>query len=300
MLSAVSLSSLKAFEAAARLGSFRDAAAELNLSASAVSHAIVALERSVGVPLFERHHRSVKLTPDGAVLMQHASVAFEELRTGLERISSVRSGLLRLHCAPTFATQVISPRLPRFLALFPDIEVKIAASTEYARFADGEFDADIVYGTPAGEDITVLPLGEETITPLCSPEMARTIGKADDLLSMVLIRSDLKRIQWQAWFAANSIPTAPTPGMSFDRSFMSIAAAANGLGVALESTLLACPELASGRLVAPLADRSAPLRYFGHSLVYPNAGSNRQLVRKFADWLIAEIGVEQPHDNARD
>lgn len=299
MLSAVSLSSLKAFEAAARLGSFRDAAAELNLSASAVSHAIVALERSVGVPLFERHHRSVRLTNDGAVLMQHVAVAFEELRTGLERISSVRSGLLRLHCAPTFATQVISPRLPRFLDLFPDVEVKIAASTEYARFADGEFDADIVYGTPMGEDITVLPLGEETITPLCSPEMARTIRKPDDLLSMVLIRSDLKRIQWQAWFAANSILTVPTPGMSFDRSFMSIAAASNGLGVALESTLLAGPELASGRLVAPLVDRSNSVRYVGHSLVYPNAGQHRQLVREFAEWLIDEVGRSRSPESLR-
>lgn len=289
MLNNISLPALRAFEAAGRLGSFRDAAAELHLSSSAVSHAIVALERSLGIALFERHHRLVRLTNDGELLMQHASKAFEELRTGLEMVSSIRSGLLRLHCAPSFATQVLSPRLPRFRAENPDIEVKIAASTDYARFGDGEFDADIVYGMPVGEDLRVVPLGEETVTPLCTVEYARRVSSPTDLLEMTMIRSDLKRIQWPAWFEANGIKAAPQPGMSFDRSFMAIAAAANGLGFALESVRLAQPELNAGRLIAPFLTTANNISYVGHHLAYPNGGSGRQLARRFCDWLLDEL-----------
>jgi len=140
---------------------------------------------------------------------------------------------------------VLSPRLPRFLAENPGLEVKIAASTEYARFSDGEFDADIVYGRPKEEGMTILPIGEETVGPLCSPELARNIKTVADLKNVALIRSDLKRVQWGDWFAVNDVDSVPKPHMSFDRSFMAIAAAANGLGVALESHWLAEPELRS-------------------------------------------------------
>lgn len=291
MLNNVSLPALRAFEAAGRLGSFRDAAGELGLSASAVSHAVQGLERTLGVSLFERHHRAIRLTSDGSMLMRHATAAFDELRIGLEQVASIRSGLLRLHCAPTFAIQVLSPRLPRFLAENPGLEVKIAASTEYARFSDGEFDADIVYGRPKEEGITILPIGEEIISPLCSPELARSIKTAADLQSLPLIRSDLKRVQWADWFGANNLDTAPKPHMSFDRSFMAIAAAANGLGIALESHWLAGPEIRSGRLVAPLKGLVKHIRYEGHFLCHPSSGERRQLVRRLSEWLERELAA---------
>jgi LysR family glycine cleavage system transcriptional activator len=289
MLNNVSLPALRAFEAASRLGSFRDAAGELGLSASAVSHAVLGLERALGVSLFERHQRAIRLTSDGSMLMRHTTAAFEELRIGLEQVASIRSGLLRLHCAPTFAIQVLSPRLPRFLAENPGLEVKIAASTEYARFSDGEFDADIVYGRPKEEGITILPIGEETIRPLCSPEVACGIKTASDLRSVALIRSDLKRVQWADWFDANDLDSVPKPHMSFDRSFMAIAAAANGLGVALESHWLAEPEMRSGRLVAPLQGLAKDISYEGHFLCHPKSGERRQLVRRLSEWLEREL-----------
>ena len=288
MLNTVSLTSLRAFEAAGRLGSFRDAAGELGLSASAVSHAVVGLERTLGVSLFERHHRAIRLTSNGEQLLRYASSAFEQLRSGLEQVGSLRSGLLRIHCAPTFAIQVLSPRLPAFLAANPGIEVKIAASTEYARFSDGEFDADIVYGQPQGDDLSVIPLGMEIIQPLCSPKVAQTIRSVEDLRVANLIRSDLKRVQWRDWFDANGAVGMPHPQMSFDRSFMAIAAASNGLGVALESHWLAQPELQSGTLVAPLAGAAQTVTYNGHYLVHPKSGERRQMVHRFAGWLKGE------------
>lgn len=294
MLSAISLSAIRTFEAAARHGTFRAAASELNLSPSAVSHAIVKLERDLGVALFDRSSRTIHLTNEGEALMRHVSAAFEELRKGIESVSARRSQLLRLHCAPSFAAQILSPRLPTFLAAHPGLEVRIAASTEYARFVDGEFDADIVYGKPKGDHLVVELLGVELVTPLCSPALADGLRVPSDLLSRTLIRSDNKRVSWRDWFAANGLTAPATQAMSFDRSFLAIAAAADGLGVALESTRLAQREILSGKLVAPFSGRTRDLRYVGHYLCYPKSGSQRRMVGAFAEWLRAELGVPAP------
>lgn len=144
----VSLTTVKAFEAAARHGSFRSAAQELNLSPSAVSHAIMKLEASLGVPLFERDGRTVRLSPGGEMLMRYVGTAFDELRRGMETVSNRKVTFLRLHSAPSFAANWLTPRLADFLAKHPDIEVRLAASTDYARFSNDDFDIDIVYGPP--------------------------------------------------------------------------------------------------------------------------------------------------------
>src|SRR5918998_453743 len=215
------LSFLRAFEAAGRTGSFRAAAAELNLTPSAVSHAVRKLEQVLGTSLFERDTRNVRLSYEGEALMRHVSQAFGELRRGMEVVSTRGPKLLRLHSAPSFAAQWLTPRLSGFLRDHPGVEVRLAAGTDYARFNTDEFDADIVYGSPRVEGLTVVPLGEETITPICAPDLAARIAGR------------------------------------FDRSFLAIAAAAEGLGVALESTRLAERELASGRLVLPLDGKAA-------------------------------------------
>ena len=283
---------LRAFEAAGRTESFRTAAIELQLTPSAVSHAIRKLERTLGARLFEREGRLMRLTPEGEALMRHVGRAFDELRRGLEIVSTRGRMMLRLHSAPSFAAQWLCPRLARFLREFPGIEVRLAAGTEYARFVNDEFDADIIYGTPRQEGLVVVPLGEETVTPLCTPELARGIEKPMDLFRCVLIESDNKQIRWSAWFARNAL-AAPRPhGMRFDRSFLAIAAAADGLGVALESTRLAERELASGRLIRPLAGRAEDARYVAHHLVFPRSASRRHTLRLFAKWLSAELGLE--------
>ena len=281
---------MRIFESAARLGSFRAAAEELNLSPSAISHAITRLERDLGVALFERATRHVTLTLAGQTLLSHASNAFEELRRGVETISSNRAHLLRVHCAPSFAAQVLSPYLPDFLKENPGVEVRIAASTTYARFVDGLFDVDIIYGEPLNrDDLIVIPLGEETVSPLCSPDIARTLSSPRDLFRQSLIRSDLKRIQWIDWFEGNNLGAAPAPSMSFDRSFLAVDAAANGIGIALESNILAHRELKSGRLVNPFAGKCRDNKYIGHYLAYPKSGSQRRLARIFADWLTSQF-----------
>lgn len=292
MLKDVSLSTVRAFEAAARNGSFRAAALELNLSPSAISHAILKLEQSLGATLFERDGRSVRLSHDGETLMRHVGLAFDELRRGMEAVSSRGSKLLRLHSAPSFAAQWLSPRLPDFLSAFPDIEVRLAAGTDYTRFANDEFDADIVYGPWRIDGTLAVPLGEEVVTPLCSPALAPSIRTPADLLDKVLIHSDRKLVRWPDWFTANGMTAPPPRGTGFDRSFLAIAAAVDGLGIALESTRLAEREIRRGLLVAPLAGRSNDVRYVGHYLVYPRAGRQRRTVRVFATWLLEQLGLD--------
>ena len=291
MLNHLPLGALRSFEAAGRTGSFRAAAEELNISASAVSHAIRKLELLIGASLFEREGRAVRLNPAGEALFRQLSTAFDEIRHALEMVGSRSSNLLRLHCAPSMAAQWLMPRLRRLIAEQPGIEMRLSASTDYARFTNDEFDADICYGPPRQEGLTVIPLGEEIVTPLCTPELASTIRKPDDLLGCELIESEHKRVRWSAWFDANGM-SAPAPrGSRFDRSFMAIAAAVDGLGVTLESTRLAERELARGQLVAPLAGKSSDVSYIGHYLVFPMQARARPPLRIFASWLAAELGL---------
>lgn len=285
------LSLLRAFEAAARTGSFRIAASELNLSPSAVSHAIRKLEVSLGATLFDREGRAVKLSADGVALMRHVGRAFDELRRGMEIVSTRGPRLLRVHAAPSFAAQWLTPRLSGFLADNPGVEIRLAASTDYTRFIADEFDVDIVYGQPRQEGLVVVPLGEEVVTPLCTPRLARMIRQPGDLFQHVLIESDNKQVRWVDWFSANELTPPPPHGSRFDRSFLAIAAAVDGLGVALESTRLAEREIRSRKLVAPLARRANDVRYVGHFLVYPRTARQRHTVRVFADWLVRELGL---------
>jgi len=225
LLSNIPISAIRAFEAAARTGSFRDAANELHLTPSAVSHAIRKLESTMSTTLFERSARAVRLTPAGENLMRHAGAAFDNLRRGIEEVAGRGPQLLRVHSAPSFAAQWLAPRLGRFIAAEPKLEVRLAANTEYARFSNDDFDLDIVYGQPRAEGVEVVPLGEEIVTPLCTPEIARKIRKPKDLLDQVLIRSEVKQVQWHQWFTANGLEPPAIHGMRFDRSFLAIAMA---------------------------------------------------------------------------
>jgi DNA-binding transcriptional LysR family regulator len=289
----VPISTLRVFEAAARWQSFHAAASELNLTASAVSHSIRKMEETLGVVLFERIGRGVSLSSEGQTLMGYTERGFDELQRGLEAVSSRAPRLLRLHSGPSFAAQWLAPRLARFFVQCPDVEVRLSAGVEYARFDTGEFDADIMYGLPRQEGLVVLPLKEETVTPLCAPHIAETIESPTDLLRHPLIQSDNKQVRWPALFALNGIAVPSTSrGLRFDRSFLAIAVAADGLGIALESTLLAEREISRGRLVAPLSGRSQDIRYVGHHLVYPPPFERRVQLRLFAQWLARELDIE--------
>ncbi|MGE0008520.1 MAG: LysR substrate-binding domain-containing protein [Parvibaculaceae bacterium] len=286
------LSYLRAFEAAARMGSFQEAAVELHLSPSAVSHAIRKLEQNLGAALFERDGRKTRLSADGRALMRHVGPAFDDIRRGVGLVSTRGPKVLRVHSAPSFAAQWLTPRLPQFLATNPDIEIRLSAGTDYTRFTNDEFDADIVYGRQNQDGVVVLPLGEEVVTPLCTPKLAGLVRTPKDLLRHALIDSDNKQVRWPDWFAANGLQAPPPHGMRFDRSFLAISAAASGLGIALESTRLAEREIADGRLLPILSGNSADIRYVGHFLVFPRIAVRRHTLQIFMRWIARELGLE--------
>ena len=283
------LPSLRVFEAAGRTCSFVEAAKELDLSPSAVSHAIRKLETAAGVALFIRNTRHTALTPEGTILLEHVQRGFEEMNRGFTLATTEPSIPLRLHTAPTFASQWLVPRLSGFMAEHPGIDLRISASTDYATFDNDDFDIDIVYGEPQRSAHEKFPLAIEELTPLCCAELAEKIRSPQDLYSTLLIQSDGQSVQWKGWFAANDLVTPTSYELAFDRSSMGISAAVDGLGVVLESTLLAERELAAGKLVAPLREVSNSVHYVGHYLVYPRRQRQQDAVGQFKAWLFKEL-----------
>ncbi|MGK0148416.1 LysR substrate-binding domain-containing protein [Pseudomonas putida] len=291
-LKRVPLPGLRVFEAAGRTCSFVEAAKELDLSPSAVSHAIRKLEAATGLTLFLRNTRNTSLTSEGAMLLEHIQRGFEEMSRGLAIATNEPAVPLRLHTAPTFASQWLVPRLASFLEDHPGIDLRISASTDYALFDNDDFDLDIVYGEPRSSPHEKMPLRIEELTPLCSPEVAKHLRTPQDLYSQFLIQSDGQSIQWKGWFAANGMQPPSSYGLAFDRSSMGIAAAAGGLGVVLESDLVAEQELASGRLVSPLRHVSNSVRYVGHYLVHPRRPRQPHAVSQFKQWMFKALSAQ--------
>lgn len=283
------LSSLRIFEAAGRHCSFVIAAKELDLSSSAVSHAIRKLEKAAGLELFTRNTRTVALTAQGKLVLLFVQRGLAEMSRGFAMANSKGSTSLRLHLAPTFATQWFVPRLTKFVAEHPDIDLRISASTDYATFENDDFDVDVVYGQPRPSVHEQIPLLIEELTPMCSPAMAKTITSIEDLYARTLIQSDGQSVQWKGWFAANDLLIPSQYGLAFDRSSMGISAAVDGLGVVLESMLLAERELASGALVCPLIGKSNSVRYVGHYLVHPRTHRKEDAFVRFKRWLLSEL-----------
>lgn len=286
----IPLTALRVFEAAGRTGSFAAAAEEVGLSPSAVSHAIRKLEETAAVKLFTRTTRAIALTPEGRLLLEHVQRGFEEMGRGFQRtLPSDAAVPLRLHTAPTFATHWLMPRLAGFVAAHPGISLRFSADTQYATFENDDCDIDIVYGEPAPSPHEKIPLVIEELTPMCNPQLAATIRNAHDLYAQPLIQSAGQTVRWEGWFGTNDLALPGEFALAFDRSGMAIAAAVDGLGVVLESTLLAERELATGKLVAPLRAQTASVRYVGHYLVHPRRQRQHAAFTQFKSWLLAEL-----------
>ena len=289
----VPLASLRVFESAGRSGSFVQAAQELGISASAVSHSIKKLEEMIEIQLFERTTREVNLTSKGRALMDYVQRGLDEMHRGLALIKSDEPRPLRLHTAPSFGIQWLMPRLARFVEAHPDVDLRFSASTDYAQFENDDFDLDVVYGEPRSSLNEKVPLAVEHLTPLCSPQLAAQLNSAQDLYEHRLIQCDVQMLQWKGWFEANRMMAPKHYALRFDRSNMAISAAVNGMGVVLESTLLAQNELEAGTLVAPLREITHDIQYIGHYLVYPKRRTRHDAVEIFKKWLLDELSATQ-------
>jgi LysR family glycine cleavage system transcriptional activator len=290
----VTLKSIQAFEAAARLSSFSLAADELFVTPSAVSHQIKLLEEQLSVRLFHRMHRTVILTDSGRRYAEEVGAAFARIDKATRDIGRVaKSDILTLHSTPSFATQWLMPRLARFSALHPDIDLRLNASNDPVDLTREAVDIDLRYGArrlqPAGT--MVLDLPTETIVPLCSPtllEGEHPIRMVADLRHHTLIHSEGCLVGWRDFMRLHrKTPIDISRGPRFDRSFMAISAATDGGGVCLESLLLVQRELETGRLVAPFGFDG--LKVHGYTLNLLKSCADLPKVRSFQDWLFEEL-----------
>lgn len=281
---------LRAFEAAARLGGLALAARELNVTPSAVSHQVRDLEAALGCALFLRTGRRVVLTAPGRRLLARLTPLLDGLQEACAELSAPPGhGQLALHCAPSFAVKWLGPRLAPFLDRHPGLAMRLSTGVEAGAVLErGEADAAIVYGEPLrGPGIACEGLGRERIAPLCAPALAARIGNlADALPQTPLIESPLSPVKWADWCAWNGIAVALAPRLSMDRAALAIAAAVDGLGVALESTRLAERELARGELVE-LPAPAAPLERTVHHLCYRMADRGHPHIEALRAWLLA-------------
>lgn len=287
------LKAIQAFEQAARFGNVARAAEQLNLTPSAVSHQIANLEALIGRPLFLRTAKGVSLTPAGEQYLREVSGLLQSLANATERAgSAVGFDCLRLHAAPSFGLLWLLPRLERFRASHPDIQINLSCSYEALHFGRHQIDVDIRHGYPNWPSLEVRTIRHEQATVLAAPALLarQPILQPADLLGHNLILSEAALVQWPQWFAQQgvSLPQAPF-ALSFDRSYMSLEAASHGYGLALESSLLAQDYIERGQLVPVFGgERVSPVS--AHHLVFPRGHAELPRVRRFLDWMQEQLG----------
>ena len=290
-----SLSSIRAFECAARVGSFAQAATELGTTAASVSYHVRQLETQLGMPLFHRHAQRVELTPSGSVIAREAMNAFAALRASFVRAVDVDESRLALTTLPSFGASWLTPRLGEFRVRHPEIALRIDVSGDAEDLNDGRFDAAIRNGYGRWPGLRALKLLPSIFMPLCAPKLrsaAAALANPRRALEVPLLgRPDW----WTMWYRARGFDAGPSRdkfGLSLAHEYLDIAAAVAGQGIAIGSPLLFRAELDSGRLVPAHDFVGTDGRAFWFT--YPAARQHSRKLIAFGEWL------EQEAANARD
>ncbi|MGO4713974.1 transcriptional regulator GcvA [Bradyrhizobium sp. 2TAF24] len=286
-----SLNGLRAFEAAARHLSFTQAAAELNVTQTAISHQIRRLEDELGLQLFIRRNRTLALTPAGRDYLPGIRAAFQDLRLATDRLLRRDTGpVLTVSTLASFAAKWLLPRLATFQEAHPSIDVRITTSTEMVDFRKDDVDAAIRYGRGHWPGVHATWLMADQLFPVCSPallEGARPLRRPEDLADHVLLHTSLgSEDDWRLWLTAAGLPIGiASHTLTFDLTFMTVQAAIDGLGVAIGRTSYVQDDIDKGRLVVPF-DITLPADA-GFYLVAPQATANAPKLNAFRDWLVA-------------
>lgn len=297
------LHAMRAFESAARHLSFSRAADELGVSPAAISQQIQQVEEFAGQPLFRRLARKVELTDAGRAAFHHAAAgmaAFLEAAR-LMRLP-LRGQRVSLSVAPSFAAKWLVPRLERFNALHPNIEVWVLADMALTDFAIADIDLAIRYGPGGYASVYSERLLSETVTPVCSPALAAGetgLKSLGDLAHVSLLHDespdrDPSCPTWPMWLLARGLDEVDgSKGLRLNQSSLVIEAAAAGKGVALAKGQLAAADLASGRLITPFVDAAMPLNY-AYWLVWPRGRTVSPGLKAFLDWIRDEARAAEP------
>jgi DNA-binding transcriptional LysR family regulator len=282
---------LHSFAAAARHGSFSRAAVEVGLTQSAISRQIANLEEWLGVSLFDRAGRRVRLNEAGRAYADEVVPALGAIRRATARAMARPSErVIELATLPGFGMRWLAPRLPRLTEQHPDLIVNFAARSDEFDFATEPFDAAIHFGRPDWPGAVCDLLFREAAIPVVSPALAEGLREPRDLAKLPLLVQSNRRDAWARWFAlaqVDYVPAGPLPG--FSHFLMLAQAAAAGAGAALVPSFLIEPELASGALVRPFGLALPSER--AYYLAYPPAKMESSAFRQLRDWMLAEAAV---------
>lgn len=250
-VSRLPLNALRAFEAAARLGSLTKAGMELHVGQTAISHQIKLLEKDLGFPLFERLPRGIALTEEAQALLP---VLTDALRRVSEKLHQMRAGgtaeMITIGVLGSFALGWLLPRLQKFAQLHPNIDVRIKTNNNRADTLLDGLDLFIRFGDGAWHGTEAIALTQAPLTPVCSPRSVDLIREPADLLTHHLLRS-YRQDEWPLWFRAAELTPPVARGWIFDNSLALVDAAAQGLGVALVPAAMFTRDIAAGRIVQP-------------------------------------------------
>ncbi len=289
-----SLNGLRAFEAAARHLSFTNAAAELNVTQTAISHQIRRLEEELGVRLFIRQNRALALTTEAAEYLPGVRAAFNDLRFATDRLlRKDNENVLTVSTLASLAAKWLLPRLPAFQEAHPGIDVRITTSTALVDFKTGDVDAAIRYGRGHWPGLRADWLMADELFPVCSPALltgSRPLRCPEDLAHQTLLHTSAGyNDDWRLWLTAAGLPAniSKQPGLSFDLILVTVQAAIDGLGVAMGRTSYVEADIAKGRLVVPFkitlpADA-------GFYLVSPEARADSPKLSAYRKWLLASL-----------
>lgn len=292
------LNALRAFEASARHESFSAAAAELHVTPAAVGQLVRSLEDGLGTPLFHRARSGrtrLVLTEPARRALPEIRAGFESLGLGVARLKeSSTSGVLTVTVSPAFAAKWLVPRLDRFQAAWPELDVRLDIATQPLDFVARGVDVGVRYGAGRWSGLTAEKLMDEELYPVCSPVLLRRarLRRPADLAGLKLIHDVSIDPQagfatWKTWLRRADAAFEPRRGLRINNSAAVLQAAIDGQGVALARSIMVRDDLAAGRLVRlfPTIELASELAYY---IVYqpPSAGLPKLVA--FRDWLVAE------------
>ncbi len=288
MVHAPFLNGIRAFEAAARAGSFAGAAEELHVSPAAISRLVKLLEERMGVALFTRHANRLALTEAG----RHYRNGLVPLLDGIARLTAEaaeRGGgrVLTVGVGPTFAIRWLIPRLPDWQRRHPGIEVRITTGGAAAPFAEG-WTCGIRLGDGAWPGLVATPLFAAELMPVCRPDIAAGLAAPAGLVDRCLLRVSHAPEDWPRWLAAAGAEGVAARGPVFDFYGQAQQAAADGLGIAMGIRPYVDDDLAAGRLVAPFSVK-VPKRGRWW-LVHRAARAEEPGFQAFRAWLLDQAG----------
>lgn len=276
------LSALRAFEAAARLGTFTKAAEELAMTQAAVSYQVKVLEERMGVALFARIGRGVELTAAGRRMSLQVSEAFGLLRTAVAGSVSAASGALQITAAPTMASNWLVPRLGAFLERHPSLSVRVDASSNVVDLRTSEFDVAIRMGKGSWPGCVAGKLFVSEYSPVCDPDVARALSSPSDLLGVKLFGPPQ---WWLNWFAAVGVNHVSVSATDLATQSSEVTGAIAQGGAAIVNLIFFADDIASGRLAAPFpTSATSGIDYW---LVHRTGADAHANVSAFKDWIMA-------------